>query len=92
MFYSGVNLPVHSLPPYLYSLWHCLEQLGQLAEAIVGDSTLAPEVVMVGRDELVELHLAEGHVTQQLPHLQSHVTTVRWSRERKVASSIPKRW
>ena len=53
----------------LYSLGYSLEEFGQLAEVIVRHTALSAEVMVVGRDELVELHLTEGHVTQQLLHL-----------------------
>ena len=55
---------------YLNDVGYCLEELHELGEAVVRHTTLLAEVVVIGRDELVEGHLALWAVLQQIDHLQ----------------------
>ena len=55
---------------YLNDVRYRLEELHQFGEAVVRDAALLAEVVVVGRDELVEGHLALRTVLQQVDHLQ----------------------
>ena len=58
---------------HLHDMRQCLEQFHQLRVAVVGDATLAPEVVMIGRDELAEGHAAAGVRTQQVDNLATEL-------------------
>lgn len=46
-----------------------LEEFDELGATVVGDAALAPEVVVVRRDELGKVQLALRRVLQQLHHL-----------------------
>lgn len=54
---------------HLKDIRNGFEQLHELGETIVGELTLAPEVVVVSGDELAEGHAEVRLVPQQIYHL-----------------------
>ena len=54
---------------HLQYMWNCFKQFDQLCKAVIGDSTLFAEVMMVGRNELVETHTVLRTVSEQISHL-----------------------
>ncbi len=58
---------------YLHDVWNGVEQLHQLRVPVVCHAALAPEVMVVGRDELAEGHTALRAVLEQLHHVPAEL-------------------
>lgn len=58
---------------YLDHMWNSLKQFNEFGKAIVRDATLAPKVMMVGRNELIEWHTALWVMLEKIHNLQGEL-------------------
>ena len=57
----------------LDDVWQCLEELHEFGVTVIGDATLATEVVVVRRNELAERNATSGEGSKEVDHFATEL-------------------